>query len=157
MALKLSQGDLIRFKEQAERLKARAKSALAEADVVVQTLVRSTEISAAAFAFGVVNGKWGGVSLLGVPIDLLGGVGLHVAAFAGVGGKAAEHLHAFGDGALASYMAGLGRNVGRSIQTPEDRARIARSGTSGLLDEGASGGASLADEELARMVRGGAR
>ena len=155
MGLKLSHGDIIRFKEQAEKLKARAKTALAQADVVVDTIVRTTEISAAAFAFGAIQGKWGGVSLVGVPVDLLSGVALHIAAFAGVGGRMQEHLHSFGDGALASYMAGLGRQVGRSIQTPEDRARIAKSGTSGLLDEGASGGASLADEELARMVRGG--
>jgi hypothetical protein len=155
MKLNFSQQDIVRFKNQAEGIQRRAKAALARADEAVSTVITTTEVGAASFLFGLAQGKFGGISIVGVPVDLLSGLALHIAAFAGLGGANAHHLHAFGDGALASYLNGLGRQVGRSIQTPEDRARIARSGVAGDSGSDRTGGASLADEELARMVRGG--
>ncbi len=152
MKLNFSQQDIVRFKSQAESIQRRAKAALARADEAVATVITTSEVGAASFLFGLAQGKFGGISIVGVPIDLLSALGLHIAAFAGVGGSNAHHLHAFGDGALASYLNGLGRQVGRSIQSDADRARIAKSGVQG--DE-TTGGASLADEELARMVRAG--
>jgi hypothetical protein len=154
MALHLTQHDIIRFKHQAESMKARAKSALAKADQAVDALVRTSEVSLAAFGFGVLRGRFadqGGVTLLGVPVDLLSGVGFHILGLAGVGGAKAHHLHAFGDGALAAYFASLGTRVGVGW------AKGGGAGISGLLDAaaGRTGGASLADEELARMVRAG--
>lgn len=157
MALGFSTADIVRFKNHADRVSSKARAALAKADEAVSTVITTSEVSAASFLFGLAQGKYGGIAIVGVPVDLLAGLALHIAAFAGIGGKNSSHLHAFGDGALASFFGGLGRQVGRSIQTPEDRARIAQSGVSGALDGGTTGGASLADEELARMVAAGRR
>jgi hypothetical protein len=152
MKLNFSQNDIVKFKNQAESIQRRAKLALARADEAVATVITTTEVGAASFLFGLAQGKFGGISIVGVPVDLLSGLALHILAFAGIGGSNAHHLHAFADGAFASYLNGLGRSVGRSLQTETDRARIAASGVKG--DE-TTGGASLADEELARMVRAG--
>lgn len=146
-----STSDIVRFRTKASALASKAKQALDRADEAVATVVTTAEVSAASFLFGLAQGKYGGIALVGVPVDLLAGLGLHILAFAGIGGKNSHHLHAFGDGALASFFGGIGRQVGRSIQSPEDRARIATS-VQGALDGGTTGGGSLADEELARMV-----
>ena len=102
-------------------------------------------------------------------MDLIFGVAFHVLAFTGKAGRGGEHLHAFGDGALASFFNSMGRNIGYSIQTEADRKRIADYATTrkrvyGTLADGRysfgmgeTGGAALADEELARMVAAGRR
>lgn len=151
MSLHLTQSDIIRFKHQAEAMKNRAKAALEKADVAVDNLIRTSEVAISAFGFGVLQGKFkkqGGVTLLGVPVDLLSGIGFHVLGLAGVGGRNAHHLHAFGDGALASYFTTLGRGVGASW-----------GGVAGTIegDRAVTGGGSLADEELSRMVAAAAR
>jgi hypothetical protein len=154
--LGVSQGQIVKFKQQVDRMTAKAKQVMAKADEAVATVITTSEVSAASFLFGLVQGKFGGVTIIpGIPVDLLGGLGLHILGFAGVGGRNAHHLHAFGDGALASFFNKLGSDVGVSIRTPADEARIAkqRSGVQGAL----SGGAALADEELARMVAAGRR
>jgi hypothetical protein len=143
--LHLTQSDIIRFKHQAESMKNRASAALAKADKHVDMLVRTSEVAVSAFAFGVLQGKFkasGGVTLRGVPIDLIAGVVAHVGGLA-MDGKSAPHLHAIGDGALASFFTTLGRGVGASWGT----------GVAGAIEgEGKTGGSSIADEELARMV-----
>ncbi len=154
MALAFSQADIVRFKRRADSIISKGRALAEKHKDRINTVVTSTEVSAASFLFGLAQGKFGGISIVGVPVDLLAGLALHVLAFAGVGKGNAHHLHAFGDGALASFFNSLGRSVGRSIQTPTDRERIARSGVAGALD-GVTGGASLADEELARMMAAG--
>jgi len=151
MALHLTQSDIIRFKNQAESMKNRAKAALEKAGDAVDNLIRTSEVAVSAFAFGVLQGKFrkqGGVTLLGIPVDLIAGVGFHALGLAGVGGRNSHHLHAFGDGALASYFTTLGRGVGQSWG--------GESGVSGEQKQIAGGG-SLADEELARMVSAAGR
>jgi hypothetical protein len=141
---------------------------MAKADKAVATVITTSEVSAASFLFGLAQGKFGGVAVVGVPADLLAGLGLHVLGFAGIGGVNANHLHAFADGALASFFNKLGRDVGYTLQTDGDRARIAKSGKYATLPggsfsvggnamDGVTGGAALADEELARMVAAGRR
>jgi len=164
MALGFGTSDIIRFKHHYDRAMGKWRAMQESTEHAIQSVIASSEVSAASFAFGLVQGKWGGVAVIGVPADLIAGLGLHILAFAGVGGKQSiDHLHAFGDGALASFFNGLGRQVGRSIQTTKDRERIMEHG-GGLLSsgatmgaEGTTGGASLADEELARMVASGRR
>jgi hypothetical protein len=162
MALHFGPAHITRFKAQADSITKKARIALAKADQAVDTVITTSEVSAASFLFGLAQGKFGGVAVFGVPIDLLSGLGLHVLAFAGIGGKNSYHLHSFGDGALASFFGGLGRQVGRQIQTPADRERMLKHGAkTGILPDGTyavggvTGGASLADEELARMVAAG--
>lgn len=170
MALSVSQRDIVNFKQRVDRMTAKAKGVLERSKETMGTVVTTTEVGAASFLFGLAQGKFGGIQIVGIPLDLLAGIGLHIAAFSGKTGSASKHLHAFADGALASYFNHLGRDVGYAIQTPADRARIANSamakkkGVPGTLANGAntfgmgsSGGASLADEELARMVSAGRR
>lgn len=160
MALGVSQGDIVRFKQHVDRMTTKAKAVMAKADKAVATVITTSEVSAASFLFGLAQGKFGGVAVVGVPVDLLAGLGLHVLGFAGIGGTNAGHLHAFADGALASFFNKLGRDVGYTLQSDGDRARIAKGGKYATLAngsysvgmDGVTGGAALADEELARMV-----
>lgn len=171
MALAVSQKDIINYKNRVDRLTARAKGIIEKSKQTMDTVVTTTEVSAASFLFGLAQGKFGGIQIVGVPVDLLAGIGLHIMAFSGVGGKKNEqHLHAFADGALASFFNHLGRDVGYAIQSDDDRKRIAEAsakrkkpyatlpgGQYSFGVSGESGGASLADEELARMVAAGRR
>lgn len=171
MALAVSQKDIINFKQRAERMTNKARNIIQEQKKTMETVVTTTEVSAASFLFGLAQGKFGGIQIVGVPVDLLAGIGLHILAFSKVGGKANEsHLHAFGDGALASFFNHLGRDVGYAVQTDADRKRIAEFATKKKKQymttpggaysfgmSGESGGAALADEELARMVSAGRR
>ena len=158
-ALTLGQRDIVRFKNQAEGMVRKAQAQMAKRDEIMARGITAVEISASAFVFSVINGKFaapgGSVGLKGVPLSLIAGIGAHLLGFSNaLGAKNASHVHAFADGALASFMGDIGRSVGARMQTAADRERIARSGVSG--DGDATGGASLADEELARMVRAGA-
>ncbi len=170
MALAVSQRDIINFKQRVDRMTTKAKNIIERSRETVNTVVTTTEVSAAAFLFGLAQGKFGGIQIVGVPIDLLAGIGLHIMAFSGVGGKKNEmHLHAFADGALASFFNHLGRDVGYAVQTPADRERIQKFAAKQKVKYatlpdgqysfgmGESGGAALADEELARMVSAGRR
>jgi len=170
MALSVSQRDIVNFKQRVDRMTAKAKNVIERSRATMETVVTTTEVGAAAFLFGLAQGKFGGIQIVGVPLDLLAGIGLHIAAFSGVGGKGNEkHLHAFADGALSSFFNHLGRDVGYAVQTPADRERIAKYATAKKktyatmpggqysFGVGSSGGASLADEELARMVSAGRR
>lgn len=124
----------------------KARAVTERADAAVSRVVTTSEVSAASFLLGLAQGKWGSIVVLGMPVDLLAGLGLHLAGFAGVAGRQSLHLHAFGDGALASFFSGLGFKVGTSM----------KAGTASRGDmAGVTGGASLADEELARMVAAG--
>lgn len=171
MALAVSQKDIVNFKQRVDRMTTKAKNIIEQSKQTMETVVTTTEVSAASFLFGLAQGKFGGIQIVGVPVDLLAGIGLHILAFSKVGGKGNQkHLHAFADGALASFFNHLGRDVGYAIQTPADRERIAKfaekkkrayatlpGGQYSFGVSGESGGASLADEELARMVNAGRR
>jgi hypothetical protein len=104
-------------------LQSRAKNAVAHAEGVVQTAVTTLETGAAAFGLGVVQGRWGPIDLLGVPVDLAAAVALHAMALLGMGGEASHHMQNFGNGALASYLNTVGRGIGISMaQEPAETA-----------------------------------
>lgn len=134
-------------------LRDRARGMLAGADKHIATVVRTSEISLASFGFGMVQGRFkdkGGVSLMGVPVDLLAGTAFHVLALFGIGGANAHHLHAFGDGALASFFNTTGYRVGESWAKKGG-------GISGLFGDDAparqiTGGSTVADSALADLV-----
>ena len=113
MPLKISQHDIIRLKDQAEKLKKRASGAIERSHEVIETLTRSAVLGSSAFAFGMIQGKVpGGVEVVGVPLDLGIGLGGHLAAMMGVGGNLSGQLHNIADGALAAYLTAMGRGVG---------------------------------------------
>jgi hypothetical protein len=160
MALAFRTPDLMRFQRGLRMRMGSATKDRAKFPEVVKSVITTAEVGGTALLFGIAQGKYGGAVLWGVPVDAITGVGLHLLAFANLkflGGKAVSpHLHAVADGALASFAGALGRQIGRKYQTADDRARIAGLGggllASGKSTVGLSGGASLADEELARMV-----
>jgi hypothetical protein len=106
----------------------------------------------AAFVFGTLQGKFkerGGLTLL-LPVDLVAGATFHI--FALFSHDYASHLQALGDGALASFFCTTGYRVGERW----GRTGSLRSGLSGVFGDSeklVAGGASIADKELASLVR----
>jgi hypothetical protein len=150
MAMHLSQAEIGELRVRAERLAARAKTMTAKAEAAVEHLVQSVEIGGAAFALGIINGRFDAPEPMGVPLDLGTGVALHLLGFLGVGGKFTEHLHNFADGALASYLVTLGFSVGGKMRTS---AGLPAAAAPGALP-GATAGQGLTDAELANLARG---
>jgi hypothetical protein len=115
--------------------------------------VRSSEIALSSFTFGLLQGKFkdkGGLTLLALPVDLLAGATFHI--FALFSHDYAHHLHAFGDGALASFFCTTGYRVGERV-TRTGSLRAGLSGIFGDAEKLVAGGASIADKELASLVR----
>jgi len=117
--------------------------------------VRSATVSFSAFTFGLLQGRFksqGGLTLVGLPVDLLAGAAFH--AFGMFSRNYGQHLHALGDGALASFFTTTGYRVGERWGAGGSLMR----GLSGMFgDVGAepAGGASLAEQQLGRMVKAG--
>ena len=95
----------LRSKEALKRLREKSSEQ-------VESLVGTTEMATAAFAMGVIDGRWGGVELVGVPLSLLVAGSGHLLGFLGV---APGHMHNFANGALASYLTTLGNGVGAKM------------------------------------------
>ncbi len=106
----------LRALDEIEKKYTSAKSRLANvqksAQKIVGTVVQTTEVTGTAFGFGIINGRWGSPEILGMPVDLAVGAGMHLLAFLDI---AEEHAHNIGDGALASYTASLGAGIGRKM------------------------------------------
>ena len=125
MPLKISASEVKQALTDVNRWRTRAQGVAKAGEKTTERIVRTVEVSAAGFALGLVKGKWGaGISVWGVPVDLIAGVGLHALGYLGVAGKAQDHLHAFGDGALAVWFSGLGAGVGARIGGPARRAEF---------------------------------
>jgi hypothetical protein len=99
------------WRNRAERLMARAKNITEKSEETVGQVIRTMEVGGAAFAAGVLKGRYGTVEVAGVPADLGASAGLHLVGFFG-GGKYKEHLHSLGDGVLASYLTTVGAGIG---------------------------------------------
>lgn len=130
-----------------ESLKNKVANIRKKAEHVTEKFVRTVEVSGAAFAMGVANGRSNdpeGVNIGGVPIDLGAGIGLEVLGYLGAAGKHSDHLNNLGDGCLAHYAAVLGRGVG---VTWKERGSLG-GGAQGALGTKTSG-VRLTPEELA--------
>jgi hypothetical protein len=112
MPLSITREQIQQLQRRAQTAMARAKTLREETENAVDTAVQSVEVSAAAFAFGLANGRWAGAEVVGLPADLAAGMAMHMLAFM-LDGESADHLHNFGDGALASYAATVGAGVGK--------------------------------------------
>jgi len=99
-----------------ERASARVRSMREKTEEVVGQAVAAAEVSGAAFGLGWVRGRYGEVSVVGVPLDIGLAAVLHTTAFLGGGGKYAEHLHSVGNGALAVYLTTLGAKIGAEMR-----------------------------------------
>lgn len=159
MSLSITRQDAERLLRQAQSARVAIKRAKETANEAVEQIVQTVEVSSTAFGFGLINGRWNGVEVLGVPLDALTALGLHALAFFGV---APQHLHNFGDGALASYLTTTGAGIGRAMAV---RAASAAPGGALRLPSGASsggapwqtisagGGGRLSDQQLADLAR----
>lgn len=141
MALQIMPHDIVRAEEKTQRLERQVLHLRKKAEEVIEVAVRSLEVSGAAFAIGVLDGRYDGFEIGGMPGDLLAAGALHGVAFMGWGGQWSSHCHAFGDGALGSYSYKLGRGIGVGW-------KIESKG-------GKAPGASLSDADLARVAAGG--
>src|SRR5437870_13042445 len=85
--------------------------------------VAAVETTGTAYAFGFLNGRFGGehgeLSIGGVvPVDLLAGTALHALAFFnGLDEEQAPHAHAVGTGGLAACAYRYGHRLGESMLT----------------------------------------
>jgi hypothetical protein len=159
MAMKLTANDLQRAATRAESMRNRLTNLKKRTEKVAERAVHTVEVGTSAFAFGLLQGKTGGLEFVGVPAELIAGAGLHIAGFLGLGGKMSSHLHGFGDGALASYLTTMGRGVG--LQWAAKAATTPTPGKdkgTGILENRDSlrsigrGAASLHDAEIAQAV-----
>jgi len=155
MAMNISKNTLEKLKDSAERAKQKYAGAIKKGEEIVESVVHTAEVSMAAFGFGVLDGRYGGVEVVGVPLSLLAGAGGHVAGFF-LQGKAAPHLHGFADGAMAAFAHKLGHGTGKEWRQgakepalPGDNYTVA-----GEMDEGSSGSNGRRSIEAGQTSRG---
>lgn len=120
---------------------------------VTNQLVRSVEVSGAAFMVGLLQGRTGGLAVAGVPAELLIGAALSGAALLGLAGDASHHLACFGDGALAAYAVTAGRGVGVSMRAKSMGGTPAVA--AGAVTSLGAGSEGLSVEEIAALARSG--
>lgn len=123
-------------------------------------MVSTAEIALSAFTFGIIQGRFqkqGGLTLAGLPVDLLSGAAFHVVALLGFARPYAHHLRAIGTGALATYLATTGYRVGERWGSGAKGFLPAVMGAFVGDSDPVTGGGSLADQEVRNMVRGGAK
>lgn len=152
------------WKQRAERLMARARTITEKSEETVGQVIRTMEVGGSAFTAGVLKGRYGTVEIAGVPADLGAAVVLHGIGFLG-GGKYKEHLHAFGDGVLASYLTAVGAGIGDRMarESAAAAARPAGGAAPAAAAQGeaghelASGAERLSDQELQVLQQAGLR
>jgi hypothetical protein len=128
MSLNITRQDAERLLRTAQNARASIKRAKEHANEAVDRVVQTVEVGSTAFGFGILNGRFGGVEVLGVPLDALASFSMHGLAFFGV---APDHLHNFGDGAMASYLTTTGAGIGRAMAV--------RAGAAAPMQKAASG------------------
>lgn len=138
-SMTVSRPELKRMAARAQALAARAKSAMAKAERAVETGIRSVEVGASAFALGMAEGRFGAIDIVGVPMPLMAAAAAHTMGFLS-SDKISDHLHALGDGALASYCASAGFRIGKTW--------AAKAGSPGAATKGES----LSDDDAADMA-----
>jgi hypothetical protein len=93
-------------------LKKRIEGIKNHTEKTVEKVIRTAEVSGTAFGIGVLNGKTGGVEIMGVPLELSAGIVLNVLSYMGAAGKMSDHVGNIGDGALASFATMEGVKIG---------------------------------------------
>lgn len=157
----ISKSHILKLERARQSLQTRFHRAIAKSEETVEHIVHGTEAFASAFAFGALQGRFadrGGLGIMGVPIELVIGVGGYVAAASGVGGNASEHLYPIAQGALSAYAATLGRAIGLKMlkntggsptpSLPSGAARTQVKGAEGTME----GEATLSPAELAALA-----
>lgn len=153
--MKITKADASRAMDRLASVKNRIAKVQREAEERVEQVVRTFEVAGTAFGIGVMQGRTGGIEVVGIPLELGGGLLLEVLGHLDFAGKMSGHLINVGDGALAAYATTLGRGVG---QEWSDKAahhggsKQVKTGSSGTLPSGG-----LSPEEIAMAAAAGAR
>ncbi len=149
----ISKADIIKMEKRIRSLQTRAKNAFAQAEGVMEGVVTSMEVGGAAFGLGVLQGRYPGADIWGIPPDLTAALLLHGIAIAGAGGEMKKHFQAFGDGALASYLTTIGRGIGRGLGGGEETETSASGdgGGGGGGGENVRGTDELTNKQLAEL------
>jgi hypothetical protein len=126
-------------------------------------LVSHAEIGLSSFVFGVIQGRYqkqGGAVFFGLPVDLLSGAAFHLFSLLGVARPYKHHLQSIGTGAIATYLATTGYRVGERWATGTKflpaltESFKGKSSSLGNEELPVSGGSSMADVELKKLVQG---
>jgi hypothetical protein len=142
--LKALPGRLASLKNRIEKVKAHTEK-------VTEKIVRTAEVGGTAFAVGILNGKTGGVEVMGVPLELGAGVALNILSYMGAAGKMSDHLGNVGDGALASFATMEGVKIGLEWKKKSEPTAPAKTETTPALPEKTKG-VTLTPEEVAHAA-----
>ena len=105
----------------AERARAKMREFRTENSKKIAAGVAAVETTGTAYAFGFLNGRFGGehgeMSIGGVvPVDLLAGTALHALAFFnGLDDEQSPHAHSIGTGALSACAYRYGHRLGETM------------------------------------------
>jgi hypothetical protein len=108
----LTKGEMKSAGQRLHSLKKRIEGIKQHTEKTVEKVIRTAEVGGTAFAIGVLNGKTGGVEIMGVPLELGAGIALNVLSYMGAAGKMSDHVGNVGDGALASFATMEGVKIG---------------------------------------------
>ncbi len=157
MTFRTDAGTLMDLRRSAMATRARYETAMSRLGERGNYMLQVGEVVAASWGFGALNGYSiasgkGSFTLLGVPLDLAFGLGAGWFGFVNLGSRLGDHAKALSFGALGSYFSTRGAATGQTWRT---RGGIFKgTAAAGLLgSDQSTGGASLADEALAQMVR----
>jgi hypothetical protein len=145
MALQISKKELEKVYSGAKRMLSRAEGLKEKSEATIEGITRAMVVAGTSFGFGLVNGRYGAITPLGVPVDLGVGIGAHLLGFTGLAGKMTPQAHAIGDGALSAYAYTVGRGTGKVWRkkaglpliegSNDNRRQITEQGGGGLSDE----------------------
>lgn len=148
MALKITREQFETMQKRVETAKAAVGRARERTEEIVATVVRTGEVTGAAAMCGLINGRTGGLEVLGAPVDLASGLGLHVLGLLGGAGRYSEHVHSIADGALASYATTLGTSVGARMRREALAGRPGGGGGGSVLPQGGGAAAGALPNEM---------
>lgn len=111
-AIQISKAHVGKMHDRVQSLQKRIEKFKDRAEDMTRKFVRTVEVGTAALGVGILQGKTGGVELMGVPAELGAGLALNLLGYFGAAGQHSEHLNNLGDGALAGYLATVGRGLG---------------------------------------------
>src|SRR5438105_5051480 len=112
-ALKIDGKTTREWMELAQKGKKQLHSVKEKTAEIVGEMVTKVEVFGSSFAMGVIQGRFGGVEVVGAPVDLVAAGGLGLLGFALPQREYASHLHALSNGCLGSYGSTIGRGVGK--------------------------------------------
>ncbi len=82
---------------------------------ITGTLIRQGTSGAAAFGYGVLEGRFGPLQVGPVPANLVAAILLNFAGFSGFAGGAASHVHDAAQGLLDGYLHTMGVSIGDKL------------------------------------------